>query len=305
VHSESRGISIDIRDLTRLINERIVILDEISLSIQAGEFVVIAGESGAGKSSLLRTLLGLDRAQSGSMIVAGIEQAQLPERLRGIVGYVSQENHLPPSLPLYRALYYVARLRCASAVSKEEVEQRITPLLHVLRLADKREQRLLTLSTGELRRANLAAELICLPPLLLLDEPTAGLDPHFRREIVTILRALAQQGTTIVMVSHEASEIQQADKLAMLVKGGRIRYFGPPAEALDHFSVQTHEEMYALLASNRPAPGQSGEDSVDEPARIGTSISLRRQSDQMNRRQLVPSLWALQFRTFWYQLWLL
>jgi ABC-type multidrug transport system ATPase subunit len=304
--SESRGVSIDVADLTRCIDERTVILDKISLSIQAGQFVVIAGESGAGKTSLLRALLGLDHAQSGKLVVDGIEQeVQLPARLRGIVGYVSQENHLPPSLPLQRALYYVARLRCATDVSKQEVGQRITYLLRVLRLEEQREQRILTLSTGELRRANLAAELICLPPLLLLDEPTAGLDPHFRLEIVTILRALAQRGTTILMASHESSEIQQADKLVMLVKGGRLRYFGSPSEVLDHFGVRTHEEMYALLAGDRPLPRHNGEDSEGGHAHLGTSKSLRRQRSEVQHQQLTFSLLSLQLRMFLFQLRLL
>jgi ABC-type multidrug transport system ATPase subunit len=249
IRDERWGVALVVRGLTRTTGTDAIILNGIALDASAGELVVIAGESGAGKTSVLRALLGLDPARCDALIINGVAYPRLPEWLRGLAGYVSQENYLPPTLPLRRALYFVGRLRAARDVRNSDLHPRIAGLLRQLRLWDQRDQRVRTLSTGELRRANLAAELICPPPLLLLDEPTSGIDPHFRLELVERLRELARQGTTIIMASHDTREVHVADKLAMLAKGGRLAYFGTPADALERFGVASYEAIYARLAS--------------------------------------------------------
>ncbi len=245
-HPQGQGMRIDVYDLVRTIkNGQQVLLDHVTLTVQPGEFIAIAGGSGAGKTTLMRALAGIQPAQHGKVFFNGIDAYQHYNVFRGTIGYVPQADIVHSALTVERALYYAARLRLATDVRPEEITQRITSVLTTVNLTHRRNNIISSLSGGERKRVNLAVELLADPPVLFLDEPNAGLDPNLRQELIQTMRDLAAKGRTIVLVTHHIEDIEACDRLAFMGSGGRLCYFGPPREALPFFRVSSFERLYA------------------------------------------------------------
>ncbi|MGZ3677056.1 MAG: ATP-binding cassette domain-containing protein [Ktedonobacterales bacterium] len=245
---QTRGMRLDAVDLVRGARRgRKVLLDQVTLSILPGEFVTIAGSNGAGKSTLLGVLAGFRRAQNGTVLFDGKDRRQYADGLRGRIGYVPQADIVHRTLSVENALRYAGRLRLPSDLCPEEVRQRIERVLADVDLLDHRHTLIKDLSGGERKRVNVAVELLADPPVLFLDEPNDGLDPRHRDEMRELLRGLATQGRTIVLVSHFVEDIQACDRLVFLGGGGRLCYFGPPAAVLDFFHVPSLEKIYAQI----------------------------------------------------------
>lgn len=250
----AKGMRLDVFDLHRTARGgQSVLLDHVSLSVLAGEFIAIAGGSGAGKSTLMRALAGIQPAQSGKVFFNGIDAYRHYDVFRGSIGYVPQADIVHGALTVERALFYAARLRLAKDIRPDEIEQRIVAVLQTVKLTHRRQNVIASLSGGERKRVNLAVELLADPPILFLDEPNAGLDPHLRLELIQTMRDLAASGRTIVLVTHHVEDIQACDQLAFMGAGGRLCYFGPPREAPAFFGVPQLEELYAQMTDGPSA----------------------------------------------------
>jgi energy-coupling factor transporter ATP-binding protein EcfA2 len=165
---------------------------------------------------------------------------------------VPQEDILHPQLTVRRALSYAARLRFPADVSAADRDQRIDEVLGELGLTGQAAQRIDRLSGGQRKRTSVALELLTRPSLLFLDEPTSGLDPGLDRSVMQTLRALADEGRTVVVVTHSIANLSLCDRLLVLAQGGRVAYYGPPGQALDYFGVTDFAEVFQLLQREEP-----------------------------------------------------
>jgi ABC-2 type transport system ATP-binding protein len=191
----------------------VCVLDSLTLRVEAGEVYGLLGPNGAGKSTLLHVILGLLRPDRGTLRVLGTA----PERARARVGYL-------PERPRYHAhfapLEYLRALGALSDLSGPELEARCRDLLALVGLSDAASRRLGQFSKGMLQRFGIAQALLHAPDLLLVDEPSSGLDPAGQREIVDLLLALRRQGHTIVMCTHHLGEAHQlCDRVGVLSRG--------------------------------------------------------------------------------------
>jgi ABC-type multidrug transport system ATPase subunit len=211
--------------------------------------VAVLGSSGAGKTTLMLAIAGYQPAEIGSVRFDGADAYRHAEQFRAAVGYVPQSDIVHQELPLARALEFGARLRLPADLSDAEIHRVVRDTLVDLDLADRALSPIRALSGGERKRANIAAELLSKPSLLFLDEPTSGLDAGLERRIVALLRRLAQDGRTVVSVTHSLEAIDQFDKILVMAKGGRLAYFGPPKEALAFFGVKDFSDMYDAVAA--------------------------------------------------------
>jgi ABC-type multidrug transport system ATPase subunit len=218
-------------------------LAPVTVDVAAGRLVAIIGPSGAGKTTLLELLAGVRRPTSGTV-------AHPPE-----VGFVPQDDIVHLHLPLHRTLSYAARLRGESAS--------VDAVLATLGLEHRRTARVATLSGGERKRASIAVELLANPKALFLDEPTSGLDPATARDLLTHLRGLAEAGDTVVLTTHNPSDVPLCDEVLVLTADGRLAFAGTPDAALTHFEVATTAEIYDRLAT---APGDPAPWPQDPPA---------------------------------------
>ena len=221
--------AIEVRALAQQAKSGAVTLHDVSLAIDPGELVAIIGGSGSGKTTLLDTMCGLRPPAAGSVRLVS-----------GNIGYVPQDDVIHLTLPLARTLRYAAALRAVPRASVNNV-------LRALELTGRSLVPVGQLSGGERKRASIASELLAGPTLFFLDEPTSGLDPARGAELMRTLRALAEGGTTVVLTTHNPADADRCDKVAVLAAGGRLAFFGTPAEARDHFGTPTLEEIYALL----------------------------------------------------------
>ena len=221
--------AIEVRELAQQAKSGAVTLHDVSLTIRPGELVAIIGGSGAGKTTLLDTMCGLRPPAAGSVSL-----------ISGNIGYVPQDDVIHLALPLARTLRYAAALRAVPGASVDNV-------LRTLELTGRSLVPVGQLSGGERKRASIASELLAGPTLFFLDEPTSGLDPARGAELMRTLRGLAEGGTTVVLTTHNPSDADRCDKVAVLAAGGRLAFFGPPEQARDHFGAATLEEIYALL----------------------------------------------------------
>jgi ABC-type multidrug transport system ATPase subunit/ABC-type multidrug transport system permease subunit len=228
--------AIEVSELAQRAKSGVVTLHDVTLAIEPGELVAIIGGSGAGKTTLLDTLCGLRPPAAGTVRL-----------ISGNIGYVPQDDVIHLALPLARTLRYAAALRAVPGASVDTV-------LGTLELAGRSLVPVGQLSGGERKRASIASELLAGPTLFFLDEPTSGLDPARGAELMRTLRGLAEAGTTVVLTTHNPSDADRCDKVAVLAPGGRLAFFGPPAEARAHFGTGTLEEIYELLdGSGDPA----------------------------------------------------
>ncbi|WP_084495159.1 FHA domain-containing protein [Nocardia shimofusensis] len=241
---DTGDISVCVQDLIVRTPEGKVLLDEVTFPIPQRSLVGVIGPSGAGKSTLLGAVTGLRPATEGTVRYDGRDLYTDYEELRHRIGLVPQEDILHHQLPTRRALLYAAELRFPGDTRPEEREQRVDEVLDELGLTRHADTRIDQLSGGQRKRVSVALELLTKPSLLFLDEPTSGLDPGLDKTVMEMLSELAHDGRTVIVVTHSVANLEACDRLLVLVPGGRLAYYGPPAEGLQQFGQRSWAEVF-------------------------------------------------------------
>ncbi|GAA2742388.1 MULTISPECIES: FHA domain-containing protein [Kitasatospora] len=221
-----------------------VLLNDVSFSVPEKSLVAVIGPSGSGKSTLLRALTGYRPADRGEVLYDGRNLYKQFAELRSRIGLVPQSEILHKELTVRTGLKYAARLRFPGDTEAAERERRIDEVLYELRLDKRADNRITALSGGQQKRVSVALELLTKPSLIFLDEPTSGLDPGMDREVMQTLRGLADDGRTVLVVTHSVAELALCDRLLVMAPGGSVAYFGPPAEALHFFGYETWADVF-------------------------------------------------------------
>ncbi|WP_229847575.1 FHA domain-containing protein [Kitasatospora griseola] len=220
------------------------LLNDVSFAVPEKSLVAVIGPSGSGKSTLLRALTGYRPADRGDVLYDGRNLYRQFAELRSRIGLVPQSEILHKELTVRTALKYAARLRFPGDTEAAERQRRIDEVLYELRLDKRADNRITALSGGQQKRVSVALELLTKPSLIFLDEPTSGLDPGMDREVMQTLRGLADDGRTVLVVTHSVAELALCDRLLVMAPGGSVAYFGPPAEALHFFGYETWADVF-------------------------------------------------------------
>jgi ABC-type multidrug transport system ATPase subunit len=238
------GLRIQARSVGQRIRGAGSVLHDVSLDLVPGRLTVIAGSSGAGKTILLQTLAGLRAPTEGTVLHDGTQPGSPgPE-----FGFVPQEDIIHRELPLRRTLVYAAGLRMPPGTTPEAVAASVDRVLEALGLSSRAATPVRALSGGERKRASIAVELLTRPRVLFLDEPTSGLDPVTGAALLRTLRALAEDGTTVVLTTHTLADLLRGDQVVFLSPGGEVAYAGEPGALCGAFGVGTVEEVYEAVA---------------------------------------------------------
>ncbi|HJP93400.1 MAG TPA: FHA domain-containing protein [Pyrinomonadaceae bacterium] len=243
--------SVTAQHITKTI-EGNTILHNISLAIKPREFIGLMGPSGCGKSTLMDALNGLRPATTGHIYINDLDLYQNFNALRRSIGYVPQRDILHDALTVERTLFYAAKLRLPQGTTPEVVQNIINEVIQTVGLVEQRHTTFRQLSGGQQKRLSLALELITKPSFLFLDEPTSPLDPETTENMMMLFRRLADEGRIVVMVTHKFEKFRQMHQIAMLTKGGRLAFYGPPAEALQYFGCQEPGDIYRHIGSRDP-----------------------------------------------------
>ncbi len=228
-------------------------LNNITLAIEPGQFVGLVGGSGAGKSTLMRTLLGIEKTTQGAVFLNGENLREKFNIYRNQIGYVPQDDIIHADLTVEEVLSYAAKLRLPPDT---DVQQVVAKTLEDIEMTNYRALFVKKLSGGQRKRVSIGVELLADPKLFFLDEPTSGLDPGLDKKMMQLLRKLANQGRTVILVTHATANITMCDRIAFMGSGGHLCYFGPPAEALDFFEIKTGDfaDIYNELADTSNVP---------------------------------------------------
>lgn len=230
-----------------------VAVDGISFQVQKGEIFGLLGPNGAGKTSTLECLEGIRRPDGGTLDILGVDPGRQAHKLNNLIGVQLQTSGLPATMRVDEAMAFF----CAY--------HRVAPrpdLLDRLGLREKRRSQYSQLSTGQQRRLALALAVAHRPPILLLDEPTAGLDVGSRTELHALMAELKKTGTTIILATHDMAEAEKmADRVAILLRG-KIAATGTPREltatgsGFTKISVRTDESVLSKNGVDLPAVSQ-------------------------------------------------
>jgi ABC-2 type transport system ATP-binding protein len=215
-------------------------LDGVTLRVRKGEIYGLLGPNGAGKTTLIRLIVGLLEARPGTVTVLGQRMPNVPV-LRHI-GYMTQAAALYPSLSVEENVEFFAAINGA--------EDGVKDALDLVQLWDRRTSVVSTLSGGMRTRCSLACAVVHRPELLLLDEPTVGVDPQLRVQLWEDFRRMAEAGTTIIVSSHVMDEADRCQRLG-LIQYGRLIDEGSPADIRAKAGTQNLEEAFLALAGRR------------------------------------------------------
>lgn len=231
---------------------RHTVISDVSFAVFPREFVGLMGPSGCGKSTLMDALNGLRPATDGTVFIDELNLYQNFDAVRRSIGYVPQRDVLHDSLTVERTLQYAARLRLPAHTTPEDITRVVDDTIRSVGLADHRFTEFQQLSGGQQKRLSLAVELLTKPSFLFLDEPTSPLDPETSEQLMLLFRRLADEGRIVVMVTHRFERFEQMHQIALLTKGGRLAYFGPPTEALKYFGCTEPAQIYRAMAQREP-----------------------------------------------------
>jgi ABC-2 type transport system ATP-binding protein/sodium transport system ATP-binding protein len=251
---------IDVQELTKQFplpgGRELTAVDRVSFSVAAGEVYGLLGPNGAGKTTTLRMLLGLLRPTSGFAAIGGFRSVDFPDEVKRRVGLVAANAGLYQYLTPREMLLFFADLY---GVSAAEAKDELARLVALLGLAEFIDQHCATLSTGQRQRVNLARALIHRPPVMLLDEPTLGLDVLGTQVITEFIGHLRTEGKAVILCTHHLDEAERICTRFGLMHRGRIVAEGTLAELRDCTGCNSLVEMFLKLSIRGPALAGAGE----------------------------------------------
>lgn len=203
------------------------VVNQLSFAIAPGESFGLLGPNGAGKSTTIRMITTLTRPSQGQITIAGYDVQRDRDRVRSQIGVVLQQVSVKNDFTVWENLEYHGRLH---HIPDRERQERIDRWLDYVELSDRRNDRVQTLSGGMKRRLQIARALLHEPSILLLDEPTVGLDPQTRRRIWEIIRDLNRQGMTVLLTTHYMEEVESLCDRIGILDGGQLIALGTLAE---------------------------------------------------------------------------
>jgi len=289
------GCAVVTRGLTRRFGKRVAV-DHLDLRVRAGELYGFLGPNGAGKSTTLRMLCGILEPSEGGGTVLDIDLVSEPERIKSVIGYMSQKFSLYDDLTVDENLTFYARVY---EVPRAQRPGRIAQMVRMADLTERERQLAGTLSGGYRQRLALACALVHSPRLIFLDEPTAGVDPVSRRNFWGLIRRLADHGTTIVVTTHYMDEAELCDTLGFIYEGKLIAQ-GPPAviksetfrRPVIEVDVEDLRRASDLLADW---------EAVEEVLRVGARLRVVLASAGAGARDVQAFLERAGFRVRWAQ----
>ncbi|WP_205266482.1 FHA domain-containing protein [Mycolicibacterium sphagni] len=288
---------LDVRAVTWTIENNKTLLDNISLTARPGTLTAVIGPSGAGKSTFARLVAGYTHPTSGTVTFEGHNIHAEYASLRSRIGMVPQDDVVHGQLTVNQALMYAAELRLPPDTTKEDRQQVVAQVLAELEMTQHQNTRVDKLSGGQRKRASVALELLTGPSLLILDEPTSGLDPALDRQVMTMLRQLADAGRVVLVVTHSLTYLDVCDQVLLLAPGGMTAFCGPPSQIGAAMGTTNWADIFSSVAGDPDAAhhrylSQTGPapppPPLETPSNMGepTHTSLLRQFSTIARRQM-------------------
>jgi ABC-type multidrug transport system ATPase subunit len=293
----TRTGGLDVRGVTWTIEQNKTLLDNISLTARPGTLTAVIGPSGAGKSTFARLVAGYTQPTAGTVTFEGHNIHAEYANLRSRIGMVPQDDVVHGQLTVNQALMYAAELRLPPDTTKEDRRQVVAQVLEELEMTRHADTRVSKLSGGQRKRASVALELLTGPSLLILDEPTSGLDPALDRQVMTMLRQLADAGRVVLVVTHSLTYLDVCDQVLLLAPGGKTAFAGSPSQIGASMGTTNWADIFSTVAgdpeaANRRFLSQHGppppQPPAEKPADLGnpTRTSLFRQFSTIARRQM-------------------
>ena len=214
---------IKIRDVKKTYKTGTTAIYDLDLNIKKGEFVFIIGSTGCGKSTLIKMLYREEKPSSGQILVGGLDVGKIKNRkvykLRRKIGVVFQNYQLLPNETAYENVAFALEVL---GLPKDEIHAKVMKVLDLVGLKNKAKQYPRHLSGGEQQRVAIARAIVNGPKILICDEPTGNLDPKTSLEIMEVLEAINELGTTIIMVTHDINIVKKMKKRVVLLDSGRV-----------------------------------------------------------------------------------
>jgi len=216
-------------------------VDSVSFSCQAGEIFGLLGPNGAGKTTTLRMLATILTPTSGRALISGFDTRTDPERVRERIGFLATETGLYDRFTARETLRFFGRI---NGMSEERIEEGIERILDLLSLRPLADRRVGTFSTGERQKLSLARSIIHDPPVLILDEPTFGLDVMAARTVVQTIKLFREENRTILVSTHIMTVAEKlCDRIGILYRG-RLHALGTPSKLIERFGGDDLEEAF-------------------------------------------------------------
>ncbi|KUI16883.1 ABC transporter ATP-binding protein [Mycobacterium sp. GA-1285] len=293
----TRTGGLEVHGVTWTIENDKTLLENISIAARPGTLTAVIGPSGAGKSTFARLVAGYTHPTTGTVTFEGHNVHAEYASLRSRIGMVPQDDVVHGQLTVRQALMYAAELRLPPDTTKADREQVVMQVLEELEMTNHLETRVDKLSGGQRKRASVALELLTGPSLLILDEPTSGLDPALDRQVMTMLRQLADAGRVVLVVTHSLTYLDVCDQVLLLAPGGKTAFYGPPSQIGPSMGTTNWADIFSSVASDPDAANErflSRHGSppppppTEEPSDLGspTSTSVWRQFSTIARRQV-------------------
>ena len=271
-----QGLSVDLRERTaKDFGKKRYLLKDIALDIPNGSFVLLLGGSGSGKTTLVNAIIGYEKADA-TITLNGADVYKDYGRMKYRIGFVPQKNLIRGNDTVQRTVSDAAAMRMPSKTTGKERRSKIQEVMDLLGLSAGSEGLVCKKSGGQLRRISIAMELVSDPELFVLDEPDSGLDGVIAREIFTKLRAIADEGKIVIVITHTPDRvIDLFDKVIVLGRDsgrvGRLAFYGSPQEAREFFGKETMEGV--VMSVNRKEEGGDGlaDECIERYARLAAA----------------------------------
>ena len=292
-------LAIDAHGLVKRYGGRVLALDGVDLEVEAGTVFGLLGPNGAGKTTAVRILTTVLSPDAGRARVLGHDVVHEAERVRSIIGLAGQFAAVDDNLTGYENLRMVGQL---NQMTRADSRSRSRELLGRFELEDAADRPAKTLSGGQRRRLDLAAALVSRPPVLFLDEPTTGLDPHSRQELWQMIEELVREGTTVLLTTQYLEEADRLAQVVAVVDHGRVIAQGTPTELKAHSGETVLSLELADVEAAAQAAAALARLGDEEPTVDGVTVEVKvtdgaqfltRALRSLDRRRIVPVHLAL------------